>query len=139
MTVSYSQTELCDYIAGGKSLVSWCKENNIGYSTITAHLAKDPVFQVKYAQAREAAADFHVDEVIAIADSEPDPAKARVRVDARKWVAAKMKPKKYGDKLNIGGQEDNPIKAEMTVRYVDTPAGTTEGVDAPLVGESPQD
>lgn len=35
--------------------------------------------------------------------------RSRLRVDARKWIAAKLKPKKYGDKLMHGGDEDNPI------------------------------
>jgi hypothetical protein len=28
-----------------------------------------------------------------------------MRVDVRKWVASKMKPKKYGEKIAIGGDE----------------------------------
>ena len=32
----------------------------------------------------------------------------RLQVDARKWAAGKLAPKKYGDKLAVGGDEDAP-------------------------------
>jgi hypothetical protein len=35
-------------------------------------------------------------------------ARSRLRVDARKWLASKMAPKKYGDKLAVGGADDLP-------------------------------
>ena len=39
-----------------------------------------------------------------IADTEDDAGKARVRIDARKWLAGKMKPKVYGDKQTVEHQ-----------------------------------
>ena len=64
-------------------------------------------FETMYRQANEDQADTLADEIIAIADSVKDagPADsakvnaARLRVDARKWVAAKLKPKVYGDRV----------------------------------------
>ncbi len=29
--------------------------------------------------------------------------RSRLRVDTRKWAAGKLAPKRYGDKLNLGG------------------------------------
>jgi hypothetical protein len=49
-----------------------------------------------YTRAREERADLVADEIITIADTEPDPNKARVMIDARKWWAARVNPKKYG-------------------------------------------
>jgi uncharacterized iron-regulated protein len=42
-------------------------------------------------------------------------ARARLRVDARKWAMSKLAPKKYGDKLDVnhGGQAENPIAVLM--------------------------
>lgn len=135
MTVQYSQDELCEHIANGKSLVSWCKKTGIGYSTIAAHLAKDLEFQEKYTRAREAQADYLADEVIEISDDsgldariDPQSGKpvvdgeaiqrAKLRVDSRKWAASKMKPKKYGDRvqqdvqhLDSRGKPTNPPAA----------------------------
>ena len=37
------------------------------------------------------------------------------RIDARKWTAMKLKPKKYGDRLGVEGVEGGaPIKTEET-------------------------
>ena len=37
----------------------------------------------------------------------------RVKIDTLKWIASKLKPKKYGDKLELGGDQDNPITIEL--------------------------
>jgi hypothetical protein len=81
-------------------------------STIYYWLIKYPHFSEQYAQAREDQADTLADEIIAIADEMPmettdkegntrfDPAYIqwqRNRIDARKWTAMKLKPKKYGE------------------------------------------
>lgn len=36
----------------------------------------------------------------------------RNRVDARKWVASKLKPKAYGERVQVAGDADSPIKVE---------------------------
>lgn len=77
------------------------------YPTIMEWLKAYDEFASMYRQAKEDQADTLADEIIAIADSVKDagPADsakvnaARLRVDARKWVAAKLKPKVYGDRV----------------------------------------
>ena len=41
-------------------------------------------------------------------------------MDARKWVASKLKPRKYGDKVAHTGPNDGPIKTDnnMTITFV---------------------
>jgi hypothetical protein len=34
-------------------------------------------------------------------DSEADPLRSRLQVDARKWLMSKLMPKKYGDKVGV--------------------------------------
>lgn len=63
----------------------------------------------QYRRARELAADSWAEEVVQIADQAVDAdtaAAARVRAEARKWVASKFSPKEYGDNvgLALGGQ-----------------------------------
>ncbi len=36
--------------------------------------------------------------------------RSRLRVDARKWIAAKLLPKRYGDKLQHTGDGGGPIR-----------------------------
>jgi hypothetical protein len=56
-----------------------------------------PEFLEQYARARELQTDIFIDEIIDIADStENDVQRDRLRIDSRKWIASKLKPKKYG-------------------------------------------
>jgi len=38
--------------------------------------------------------------------------RSRLRADVRKWLLSKVLPKLYGDKLIVGGDQDNPVKHE---------------------------
>lgn len=58
-------------------------------------------FRDQYARAREDQADTYADQMVEIADTEDDPQRARVRIDARKWVSSKLRPKRYGDRLDL--------------------------------------
>lgn len=98
--------EICARIAAGRSLRSIATDEDMpAEGTIYSWLYKHEEFQEKYAHAREAQSDVYAEEIISIADEcEPDSQKvalARLRTDNRKWVASKLKPKKYGDKLDL--------------------------------------
>ena len=94
---------VCERIAGGESLRTICKDKDLptarGVLKWLNADGNDAAVQ-QYAQAREEQADHYAEEIITIADTETDAAIARVRVDARKWVASKLKPKRYGDKID---------------------------------------
>lgn len=93
---------ICERIANGDSLVTICKSEEMPHIvTVYRWLAENEGFRNMYVRAREDQADTMADEIVQIADTEEDSAKARVRIDARKWVASKLKPRKYGDKLDI--------------------------------------
>lgn len=62
-----------------------------------------------YARAREARADVIADEIIDIVDKEPDPHKARARMDARKWVAGKFNRGMYGDDVQVTGHVEHNV------------------------------
>jgi hypothetical protein len=68
-------------------------------------------FLAAYTRARADQADTIADQIMDIADTEPDPNRAKVRIDARKWIASKLKPQKYGEKLDISGEISNKITA----------------------------
>lgn len=93
---------ICRRLAEGEALIDICETKGLpGYSTVLAWRAEDATFQEMYARAREDQADWHADAIIRIADTEEDPAKARNRIDARKWAASKLKPKVYGERLQL--------------------------------------
>jgi hypothetical protein len=99
-------------LASGLSLRKICRADEMpDRETVFRWIETRPDFAAKYARAREFQAEANAEEIIDIADDEDDPAKARVRIDARKWVASKLLPKKYGDKATVqheGG--DKPIE-----------------------------
>lgn len=92
--------DICQRIADGKSLRSICSHEGMpSRESVRRWLADNENFRGQYARAREEQADYYADEIIEIADLAEDPQKARVQIDARKWKASKMAPKKYGDKV----------------------------------------
>ncbi len=65
---------------------------------------EDSQFGAEYARARDAGLDHHAELVLEVADnSTGDPARDRLRFDARRWYLSKLAPKKYGDKLDVSG------------------------------------
>lgn len=134
---------ICERLSQGDSLRSICEAEDMpACSSVFKWLTQQPAFAEQYARAREAQADHMAEEILQIADDGRNDtyqtdngeavnhdviARSRLRVDARKWLASKMAPKKYGDKLAVGGAEGlPPVKSEgeWTVRLVRANAGT---------------
>ncbi len=107
---------ICDEIAHSSlGLVSICKSKELNASTFYDWIKVDVERNNKYARAREMQADFLADEIIEIADETSNDTikgdegqeyanhewinRSRLKVDARKWKASKLYPKKYGDKV----------------------------------------
>lgn len=114
---------ICDRIANGESLKAICeKEDMPSKSTVFKWLSENTAFSDKYARAREAQADALFDDILSIADDGRNDwmerkdaeeenvgwrengealRRSQLRIDARKWMAGKLRPKKYGEKLDI--------------------------------------
>lgn len=130
--------ELCDHIVVGGHLAEFCSGRGIPYTNMLRWIMADHARSELYARAREDRSDRLADEIVAISDDSKsdtyiDPvtgqervdqevvARARLRVDARKWVAAKLKPRLYGDKVAVGGDPDAPpIEHSLAVRFVES-------------------
>lgn len=109
--------KICETIATtNKSLVTISKEMAIPYNTIREWIRTIPHFSTNYAKAKEDQADHLAEEIIAIADDSSNDTidgqfgpvenkewvnRSRLRVDSRKWIASKLKPKTYGDKIDM--------------------------------------
>jgi hypothetical protein len=105
---------ICEHITSGKSLRSICQRDDMPSTmTVLRWLADESKkdFCLQYAYAREAQADAVFDDCIDIADNatSEEVQQARLRIDTRKWMAGKLRPKKYSDKLTVAGDADNPI------------------------------
>lgn len=107
---------ICQKITEGLSLRKICKLEGIPSTTsVFRWLDANPAFREQYALSKQAQAEHYANEIVEIADERPtcmvpDPDggvservdnagvnRNRLRVDARKWVAAKLLPKKYGE------------------------------------------
>ena len=96
--------EICERIATGQSLRTICAEEHMPDVTrVYSWLRGSDEFYHQYMRAREAQADYYADEIIEIADIETDAQRAKNRIDARKWHASKLAPKRYGDKVQLDG------------------------------------
>lgn len=122
---------VCEQMVALKPLRAIAEDAGVGLGTLTAWLAAYPE---QYARARDVQADRFAEDILAIADDGRNDtyqtddgevtnhdviARSRLRVDARKWLASKMAPKKYGDKLAVGGADDlPPLQQSLTVEFV---------------------
>ncbi len=69
--------------------------------TIHSWMERYEDFAASLDRAREAHAESLVALAIEITDDDRDPQRARVRSQARQWLASKVSPARYGDKLAI--------------------------------------
>lgn len=122
-------TKICSRISSGQSLRSVCRDDDMpAASSVFLWLTKYPRFTEQYAKATEERAAQMFEDMLDISDDvEPEPsqvAKARLRVDTRKWALARMNPKKYGDKVTNEhvGPDGGPVKVERIERVVLDPS-----------------
>ncbi len=112
---------ICERLADGESLRSICEDDDMPTKTsVFRWLKSNEEFRDQYTLAREAQADTLFDDIIDIADDgrndwmerrgEEDAGwqangenirRSQVRIEARKWMAGKLRPKKYGEKLEV--------------------------------------
>lgn len=117
-------TNICDRIAEGESLRTICNDRDMpNWRTVLRWLEQDEAFASKHARAREAQADVMDERILKIADScTNETANAdRVRLLAYQWRAARLAPKRYGDKLQLGQAADlGPLQVITGVPRADS-------------------
>lgn len=131
---------ICERLGLGESLRHICSDEAMpSKSMVMRWLASNETFRDQYARARDAHADFWAEQIVDIADDSSGDtitdengnvrqnseftARSRLRVDTRKWLMARMAPKKYGDHIALSGAGGGPIQVAV-VRF-------TEATDAP--------
>lgn len=120
--------KICQGIMAKSSLQEVCKQEGMPHrSTVFVWLASsNPIyedFQDRYARAYEIKLECIADDIFDIADNPrkigitkdesgnektvfEDVKRSILRVDARKWILAKLKPKKYGDKITDDAEKN---------------------------------
>jgi hypothetical protein len=81
-----------------RSLTDICAEDDMpAEATVRRWRRQYPEFGAMYEAARQERAHMLADDVVAIADSEPDAQRARNRMAARQWYASKVNKQSYGE------------------------------------------
>lgn len=134
--------DICGRLVNGESLRKIClDEDKPSTALVCRWLGEHATFRDQYARAREAQADTITDEILHISDNTEmgteTTTKAdgstetrvgdmlghrRLKIDARKWYASKLAPKKYGEKIELASDPENPVTG-IVVQIVDPKHG----------------
>lgn len=128
---------ICEQLADGKSLRETLKQDGMpGMSHVFRELAADAAFREQYARAKDVGIERMADELLDIADDGTNDwmerqdkdgvcigysvngeavQRSKLRADTRKWLLSKLAPKKYGDKLELGGELRQVHRIERTI------------------------
>lgn len=117
-----------------------CRELGCDHTTVYGWLFTNELFANQYARARNAQADLLAEEVIEISDDSSRDVivdkdgnescntefvqRSRLRVDSRKWLASKLKPKKYGDALKLDATVDLKVGLAEKLAKADARSST---------------
>jgi len=120
-------------IASGEAAYKAIEANGLTRKAFYHLIATDETAGNKYARAKQAGMERWADDIVELADEERIVTKtvtrkdgsveviemdivdrARLQVDSRKWLLSKLAPKKYGDKLELGGDPANPLIFNIT-------------------------
>lgn len=115
--------EICEQLAMGYSIRTVCRPERMpSVQTFFRWLRSNEEFREQYARAKEEAADAMAEDLLDIADDGTNDwmekidadgnlvgymlngehvQRSRLRIESRKWLMSKMKPKRYGDKLDM--------------------------------------
>lgn len=126
---------ICEQLAEGKSLRSICRADDMPEArTVFRWLRIHEEFCQQYTRAKEESADAHSEDMLDIADdasndwmaaNDPDNPgyrvngehiqRSRLRIETRKWLASKLKPKKYGDRVGLehSGPDGSPLIVQV--------------------------
>ena len=108
---------------GGLSCFKACQAAGVPNSTFMRWVDADAKLAERYAHAREDLIERMANEVLELADSDvPETGdgkrdwqaiqQRKLQVDSRKWLLSKLAPKKYGDRLELAGDKENPLQVQ---------------------------
>lgn len=150
-TITQEQFDRCCELTAmsSLSLSTICDTIGCKYGAMRYYIDSSDEATAKYARAKEDQADFLAEQMIEIADDDSEDElytkevedkktgeiklltvenkeftnRSKLRVDTRKWIASKLKPKKYGDKIDI---TSNGLSVTREIS-ISLPGKVTEG------------
>jgi len=105
-----------DLVADGSTYRNACVTLGIPRPTVWRWMQADPGALDRYAIARESNARQMADETLEISDAATNEGErvARLRVDTRKWLASKLLPREFGDRIELTGTFANLDLRQLT-------------------------
>ncbi len=133
---------ICEALAGGDSLRTICLgEDMPDARTVYRWVEKNETFRQQYTRARELQLERWADELVDISDDGSNDwmtrqtkngdsesvvdhehiTRSRLRIDTRKWILAKLAPKKYGEfvRTELTGKDGGPIENRVVASPAD--------------------
>lgn len=113
--------EIIERLSQGESLRQICQDDRMPTArTVYNWVHEREDVEAAYLKSREAQADLVVDELLGIADNEEsDVNRDRLKIDTRKWLAARMLPKRYSERqtldVNIVDRTSELIEARKRI------------------------
>ena len=132
--------EICVRLMGGETLKEISEDPRFpNRRTVARWLHRDAKFRENYISARQVAMEIMGEELIEIADDTSNDYmererhdgsfetvvnheninRSRLRVDARKWLMAKLAPSRFADAPKPDGSKENPLHTNAKVTAVD--------------------
>jgi hypothetical protein len=141
---------ICERMVQGKGLLQICADDAMpGRTTIYRWLESNSDFRTRFNRAREGLMDYYAEQILQIAFDESgdiileqsgDKSKAvanhakvqrdRLKVDSVKWIASRLFPKRYGDKMEL--LAENPESGTTRFEYSWKPS--TRVIVYPMLG-----
>lgn len=130
---------ICELVSMGESQRSACRSLDVDEGTFRLWRRDSPEVDTQYARAREDRAHLWAEQLMEIADTPVEGRKTvekpdggveittgdmiehrRLRIDARKWMMARILPKVYGEKVSqeVSGPGGGPIQSEHRIVLV---------------------
>ena len=124
--------KICEQLSEGISLREICRQDGMPpWQTVYSWMERDASLVEAIARAREIGYDALAEECLKIADDgtndyvegERGPQlnsehiqRSKLRIETRLKLLAKWNPKKYGERVQVAGDADNPLRVEAEVQ-----------------------
>lgn len=132
--------EICQRIAADFTVDAICAEFHMSKTTFYDWMRGIPEFSNNITRARETQADAMAERIRLIAErienGELLPEQGKVAANLLQWLAAKKKPKVYGDKMTLAGDAENPL-FNLGKRMDEMRERRQQRIEAPVIDVTP--
>src|ERR1051326_4771360 len=82
-----------------------------GEGTVRGWAVRDVDFRLTLSRRGQMLLEFWAGQILNIADDEESAPRSRqIRTGVRQWLMSKLAPRRYGDKVQIGGDPESPLQ-----------------------------